>query len=158
MSYLLEVRDIAGRYADALAESGIHGTALHAAIAASKPGNEVIAEYLIHRTAEESGVMENSPNKTPGQYLTHSMEISDNWLQFRAWKGRFRCCSITVQILTFATLPGGQRSIFRHGLDFHKLSHSCWTKKQMFMQKTNGAPRLWTRSMSRSTGGSSQSY
>jgi ankyrin repeat protein len=64
VNYLLETKDTSGRIADTLAESGIHGTALRAAIAASKPGKEEVAECLINRIAERWGLKDRSPSQS----------------------------------------------------------------------------------------------
>jgi ankyrin repeat protein len=63
VKYLLKVRDKYGNYADTLAESGIHGTALRAAIAAAalNPEHEDVVECLINNIAEQWGKRERSP-------------------------------------------------------------------------------------------------
>ncbi|RDW58477.1 hypothetical protein BP5796_12407 [Coleophoma crateriformis] len=60
VKYLLKVKDKSGNIADTLAISGIHGTALRAAIAAaaSRPEHENIALCLIENIAEQWGKKE----------------------------------------------------------------------------------------------------
>jgi ankyrin repeat protein len=64
VEYLLIVRDNFGNIADTLAVSGIHGTALRAAIAgaALNSDNEKVAACLIYNIAEQWGVKDRSPS------------------------------------------------------------------------------------------------
>jgi len=79
VNYLLNVIPKRGEIADTLAVSGIHGTALRAAIAgaALKPDHEEVAVCLINNIAEQWGLKPKSPieARTPGGTL--QTEVGD---------------------------------------------------------------------------------
>jgi len=79
VNYLLKVRDNHGNIADTLAVSGIHGTALRAAIAgaALNPDHEEVAACLINNIAEQWGRRPSSPIELRTPEGSPQTEIGD---------------------------------------------------------------------------------
>ncbi|KAF8859524.1 ankyrin [Acephala macrosclerotiorum] len=129
VNYLLKVRDTAGQYADILAESGIHGTALHAAIAVSKPGKEVMAECLILRMAEEWGAKQrpssdtdNARNNMTSQAGAHAStvyspitrNIDDKEIDWTIWDAEY---GNLLQLATVSGLKSTVSLLLDYGAD-----------------------------------------
>ncbi|RDW56403.1 hypothetical protein BP6252_14169 [Coleophoma cylindrospora] len=132
VKYLLKTRDNFGNFADTLAVSGIHGTALRAAIAAAalRPDHEDIAVYLIKNIAEQWGKKEIFPpgpdeirppeggssqsidepqSQKPIRRDTHGKSL--DWTKYDAEYGNL------IQLATFAGLKRTVSLLLRYGAE-----------------------------------------
>lgn len=106
VGYLLEVNKEDGQFADTFAESGIHGTALRAAIATSKPDQEEVAECLIRNIAQRWSREERPPTDTAkreaggpaDEPIIRTTDLSYEWTK---WDDKY---GNLVQLATFSGL------------------------------------------------------
>ncbi|KAH6667730.1 ankyrin repeat-containing domain protein [Halenospora varia] len=129
VDFLLKTRDNANNFANTLAESGIHGTALRAAIAGSKPGREDVAECLINRIAEQwelkeasptdgSNVRGDVPDETEGTsspvFQPIKRKSEDKELDWTQWDVEY---GNLLQLATFAGLKKTVSLLLKYGAD-----------------------------------------
>jgi hypothetical protein len=95
------VKDVFGMYPDSIAESGIHGTPLRAAIAAAalKPEHEVVAHWMIETIAEQWGLKGASPVEAARSRLDRTMLDAEygNCLQMASFSGQKGTVSLLLR-------------------------------------------------------------
>jgi ankyrin repeat protein len=127
--YLLKTRDTFGKYADTLAVSGIHGTALRAAIAgaALNPDHENVAACLINNIAEQWGRKPSSPIETrtagggfstePGELPSQKPIRRDTGNKELDWTTRDAEYGNLLQLATFSGLKRTVSLLLKYGAD-----------------------------------------
>jgi ankyrin repeat protein len=152
VKYLLKTTDTFGKYADTLAVSGIHGTALRAAIAgaALNPDHEDVAACLLDNIAEQWGRKPSSPIETgtaggglstePGELSSQKPIRRDTGNKELDWTIRDAEYGNLLQLATFSGLKRTVSLLLEYGADPNVLDTSQRTS--LHIAAWSGFPQI----------------